>query len=389
MIFRNIKFAWDSLMEAKFKSLLSIIGIAISVITLISILSISQSFSKYIEDQFSIVGTNLMWVEAENNTDMGIQTAKNIGNLSFVDKASAAYTTGDKIYEGNNTGAVTVCGVNNEYASIVNMETAGQFISEDDCSNQKAVCVISDDVRKKYVYKELNPIGKQINISGINYTIIGYINKSELDSTGFVSGVEPENAIYIPYTTFQNNYRSQSLSRIVFQTNNSGDIKQYENQIDGIMKNGITKGISYKINSIAGSMNNVLSMIDKVNIFFIIFIAITLLISGIGIMNVMLMTTMEKKWEIGLRQSIGAGGTDILLQFVIEILILSIIGAVIGVFFGVLIILSIAAYESTIFVSMQAVMLSVLFCFIISFIFGLIPSVKASKLLPLECLEKD
>lgn len=391
MIFRNIKFAWKSLVEGEMKSLLSIISITISVVTLISILSISQSLSQYIKNQFGMVGSNLMWVESDGsyaNSDLGIQTSQNIGNLSFVDSVSPDYMTTDIIHEGNDSGSVAVCGVNNDFAAITNLAITGQFISDKDCNNHNAVCVISDDVRKKYVYHDQNPLGQQIKISGMYYTIIGYVNPSELDATGFASSIEQANSIYIPYTVFQNSYSKSPLNSIVFQVQDTKNIKQYKNQIDGFLSTGINKGICYNVNSIADSMENWFHMIDKVNIFFIIFIAITLLISGIGIMNVMMMSTMEKKWEIGLRESIGASGMDILLQFIIEILILSIIGVILGVFGGVFIITVIRFYEEAISVSMHAVILSILFCFAISFIFGLIPAVKASKLLPLECLEK-
>jgi putative ABC transport system permease protein len=391
MIFRNIKFAWEYIIEGKLKSLLSIISIAISVITLISILSISHGLSKYIENQFGVVGVNLMWIESDaskSNSDLRLENVDNIGNLSFVDAISPRFISSAKIYEENNMGSIAVCGVNKEYASITNLLVTGEFISDTNCNCRNAVCVISEDVRKKYVYRNINPIGEQIKIGGMYYTIIGYVD-SNVDSTGFAQSTEPSNAVYIPYTTFQNNYSNVPLNYIVFQAQDASNIKEYTKKIDGILSANRNKSLSYKVRSVVTQMDSYLTFIDKINGFFITFIIITMLISGIGIMNVMLMSTMEKKWEIGLRQSFGASRVDIQLQFMFEIIILAVTGAALGICGGILVVTALSAYVITMSISIKAVVLSIVFSFIVSFIFGWIPAIRASRLKPLDCLKKE
>lgn len=395
MILRNIKFSWESIVEEKFKSLLTIVSIAISIATLIVILSLSQAFYNYIVAQFQKTGTDLMWIQTESSglsaqKSFQMDYVEKLKNLAFVKNASPNFVKSESVYVDATVGNVSVNGVNQEYASIKNMDIEGQFLSLADCNHNNCICVISDDVRKKYVYKNINPIGQQINISGINYTIIGYVAPSDNDRDYEIS-IEQDNAVYIPYTTFQNNYGSESLNLIVFTVNNVKNVDQYKERIDALMSDYRAHGGSYDMISVENVMSEYLSMADKINIFFVIFIVITMTISGIGIMNVLMMSTMEKKWEIGLRKSFGASRIDILRQIIAGILIQSFFGMLLGILVGIFAVTLLGAFidSSLMVISKKGILLSVIFCFIIAFVFGSVPAIKASKMLPLDCLERD
>jgi len=393
MIIRNLKFAWESILEGKTKAILSVLSIAISVITMIIILSISNGLYNYIVEQFKKTGTDLMWVQADSptlnaNKSMTMQDVKNIENLSFIKLASPSYMKSETIYMDSNSANVSICGVNDSFANIANKQTIGRFISMDDEVLNAAVCVISNDVRKKFVYKNINPIGEQINISGIYYTIIGYFEPSDTDSD-FSSNIEKTNAIYIPYTIFQKNYNSSALNLIFFTVKDESRTDEYKGQIKVLFNGLISSGTNISIEGIQDSLNEWLVMIKKINIFFVIFIIVTMLISGIGIMNVLLMSAMEKKWEIGLRKSIGASRFDILFQFLSEIVIISAIGIIVGVMIAIEFVTVLTTFESSMRVSFNAIVLSVVFCLLIALIFGITPAWKASKLLPLDCLKKE
>lgn len=393
MIIRNIKFAWESIKEGKTKSILSIIGIVMSVITIVIVLSLTGTLSDYVENGYKSVGEDLMWVSADTSNSVAgssrfqIEDENHIKNLSFVKKASPYSVMSENLSVNGVNGNISVAGVNEEYAQIMNMNVYERFINASEYENSSNVCVVSDIVRRKFLYKNIDPIGEQINISGKYYRVVGYLLPSDSDTD---TGMEPENCIYIPYTTFTKNFSKANIDMIRFTINDVSQVSKYKGEINVLLSNLTDQGYKIKIKSVKTELASAKKIFSYINAFSIVITSITLIISGIGIMNVILMSIFEKKWEIGLRKAIGASKKEILLQFLFECLFFSIFGVTIGVVLSWAFIVIISFISGiNIIISGSAIVLGVSLSMIVCLFFGISPSIRAARMNPLECLEKN
>ncbi|SEW37480.1 ABC transporter permease [[Clostridium] fimetarium] len=393
MIIRNVRFAWESIKEGKTKSILSIIGIVMSVITIVVVMSLTSALSDFVENGYKSVGEDLMWVSTDTNNSVAgssglqIDDENHIKNLSFVKNASPYSVMSESISVNGVSGNISVAGVNDQYSQIMNMNVYDRFINASEYENGSKVCVISDMVRKKFLYKNIDPVGEQINISGNYYTIIGCILPPETDTD---SGMESENCIYIPYTTFSKDYSKTNIEMIRFTVNDVTQISKYKSEINILLSNLTNQGYTYKIKSVMTELASAKDIFTYINAFSIVITSITMIISGIGIMNVILMSIFEKKWEIGLRKAVGASKKEILMQFLFESLFFSVFGVTIGVVLSWALIVIISFISGiNIIVSGSAIILGVSLSMIVCLFFGISPAIRAARMNPLECLEKN
>lgn len=384
-----VKCSYDSLVKDKMKSFLSILGIIIGVITVVTVLSISEHFKTYVMNEYEKVGNNLMWITSDNsqskNSVLSLEDVDNIKQFSFVQSASPYAVTTEKLNINGRTGNVSVVGVNASYKVLRSLDVNGRFICDVDDLNNNRICVISDSVRKKYVNRNIDPTGSTITLNGEDFTIVGYL-PAKKESTK--NGLDEDNAIYIPYNSFCRYYEREKLDMFLFSIDDVASVKKYKTLIQQSLLS-VSQDINLKIDSISENMKNMQFVFNIITCITILITAVSLMVSGIGIMNVLLMTITERRWEIGLRKALGADNRTILLQFLIESLLLCITGAIIGLFVSKASVIILSYFiKINIQLSMFAVLVSVSFCCLIGLFFGIFPAMKAAKFEPLECLEQ-
>ena len=280
----------------------------------------------------------------------------------------------------------TIVGCLPDYQSMSNLKLlTGNFISQDDQDNKSKVAVVGYKLAKTLFGSAYAANGADMTIEGKTYTVEGV-----LDEMGTVaSGISPDDSIYLPYATANKFVLGSSATPKI--TAIASDVKQVPTAMDNI-KAVLTENYpngKFTLTDAGSEMEAATTSANTLSMLLIAVAIIVFIVGGIGIMNVLLMSAMEKKWEIGLRKSIGASRSDILFQFLAEIVIISAIGIIVGVMIAIEFVTVLTTFESSMRVSFNAIVLSVVFCLLIALIFGITPAWKASKLLPLDCLKKE
>ena len=387
IITRILRSSINALKSKKKRTFLSIIGIIIGVVTIIIILSICDATNSYLMGEYNKVGDNLMWVTMEENMNgrnetnvLNSDSLQIINKVEFVNDSSPYVVTIKQVennYQSNNIGIV---GVDEQYWRLRNFDLTGRFFSKSEMTDNMRVCVISDGVRKKYLYKNINPIGETLKINGQIFIIIGYINQNSSNSS---TGLDESEVIYIPYTTCTQYFQTHNFDMIMFSVQDKTQISTYKGYLKQRMKNDYIK-----IDSVGEHITQLKSILDIVQGVAILFAVVSLIVSGIGIMNVMLISIEERKIEIGLRKAVGASNNAILLQFLFESIIICAVGIFVGIMFSLYVLTAVTFIMNiSIQISYNAVIISTIFCLFIGVIFGIGPANKAAKLEPLQCLE--
>ena len=387
MIRDSIKMSWSNIISNKMRSFLTILGIIIGVASIIALITIVQGATDEVTNQVSSLGADKITIQAmgtplkQGLNERDLKTLANIENI----KGLSPTITGKTSIAGNGTvmTEVTVEG-KNEVHFIANDDIIknGRELNILDIEGNTKVAIIGSKINEELFLGE-DPINKDILINGVTFTIVGVLNTSSEFS--FSSSNE---TIIIPYTTAMKTVGSRSITNIdayMADSNKAGiimdDIKKVLNQAFNYKKNSYfvfnMEDIISAIGDITGMMSLLLAGIAS----------ISLVVGGIGIMNMMLVSVTERTSEIGLRKALGAEPNSIQLQFLIESIFLSIFGGVLGLALGLAI-----AYIASIYigfsltVSMSTVVLAIGFSAIVGIIFGFMPARKASRLNPIDAL---
>ena len=380
----------------KLRSGLTTLGIIIGVFAVILLVSIGSGLQKYITDQISGLGSNLIFVipgspGAEGRGPGGVTVnrltlsdARLVGTrLSALAKvAPVLQSSTDLKNKGLNDRRATITGTSANYPDIVKITLAsGTFFNQAQERSSARVAVIGQTVAEK-LFPEEDSIGQYMMISGARYTVVGILQRR-----GSVFGVDQDIVAVIPIGSAQRLFGVTNISTIYVSANNFSYIEYIEQQIkDTLLRRLSTNDFTVQtqqqalstINNITGILTIALGGIA----------AISLLVGGIGVMNIMLVSVTERTREIGLRKALGARRDDILKQFLLEAVMLSLVGGIIGILLG----LSASYILAKFFVSevtAWSVLLAFLFSVAVGVIFGIAPALRAAKLSPLEALRYE
>ena len=400
-----LKVAFHALKRNKLRAFLTMLGIIIGVASVIAMLAIGQGSKKSIQDQISSMGTNLVFVMPGSQQRGGIQlgnssaislTAKDIDAIkaespSISDISPEVRANGQAVYSNKNW-PTSLYGSNTEYLNIKKIEVAeGRCFTEKEVKGAAKVCLIGQTVLENLFGKNANPIGLSIRYKKIPFKIIGIL-KSKGTNT---FGQDQDDLLLAPYTTVQ----KRILAITSFQSIQSSAINEAatknaatemeqalrkSHKLKGADQNDFTIRSQDELVSTFSSISNVLTILLGA------IASISLLVGGIGIMNIMYVSVTERTREIGLRMSVGGRGKDILMQFLIESILLSIIGGVIGILVGIGASKLIGMLMSWPVVVLPAsVVLSFLVCTVIGVFFGWYPARKAASLNPIDALRYE
>ena len=406
MNFANLfRIALKALGNNKFRGFLTMLGIIIGVGSVITMLAIGQGSKKSIQAEISEMGSNMIMIHPGEDMRGGVrlsaddmQTLKvkdfedirqECGHVSLV--SPSVNSTGQAVYGANNT-PTSVYGVNEEFLDIRGYKVQdGDIFSEQDIKTTAKVCLVGKTVIDQLFTNGENPVGKVIRFGSIPFRIVGV-----LESKGYNSmGMDQDNLIITPYTTvmkrilavtylqeivcsaLSEEYTDEAISEITDVLRRNHKLKEADDDDFNIRSQ---QELSSMMTSTSDMMSTLLAAVA----------GISLLVGGIGIMNIMYVSVTERTKEIGLRMSIGAKGRDILAQFLIEATLISITGGLLGVILGVAasyIVKAVLSYP--ILIQPWNIVVSFLVCTIIGIFFGWYPARKASNLDPIEAIRYE
>lgn len=388
----SLKMAWESIIANKMRSFLTMLGIIIGVGAVIILVSLVEGVSSEVEDSFSEMGTTSVMVMARQNfatrsfdyddvEDMVWENAQYING--FVPSASTAAT----LRKGGNNGMTTVNCVNSYYWTMNNLDTQlGRKISDIDLSNDSAVIVIGEWNAIQYFGSVKEAVGNEIKVNGLPFTVVGVLERQTDDVVQYGA----DDCAYIPYTTAVKKLNVGALSGFTLDAASTEDVDRVVNIAKEFMYDIYKDTDRYSVNNMQTIIDTLDEMMGMMSGVLGGIAAISLLVAGIGIMNIMLVSVTERTREIGIRKSIGAKRSSILLQFVVEATALSFCGGVIGVVFGIVVavivgnIIGITAKPTP-----AIILLALLFSCAVGLFFGFNPARKASKLNPIDALRSE
>lgn len=399
------KVAMNALRRNKMRSFLTMLGIIIGVASVITMLAIGQGSKKSIEDQISSMGSNMLFVMPGNTRQGGVQQGSASSQRLTVADVNAIKTgcdaviavspevrsSGQAVY-GSSNWPTTIYGGNEEYLEIKSwIVVSGRNITDSEAKGSAKVCLIGRTVADELFGEGIDPTGETVRFKNIPFKIIGVLKEKGQNSFG----QDQDDVLIAPYTTVQKRILAQThIQSIQMSARSAEESELAQIQVEEVLRRTHklreNEDNDFIIRSQEELATTMTSVTDILTILLGAIAGISLLVGGIGIMNIMYVSVTERTREIGLRMSIGGRGVDILMQFLIESILLSVFGGLIGILLGLAASRVVAALTSwPITVMMSSVILSFAVCSVIGVFFGWYPARKASDLDPIEALRYE
>ena len=406
MNFANLfRIAFRALGNNKMRGFLTMLGIIIGVASVITMLAIGQGSKRSIRAQIEEMGSNMIMIHPGADRRGGVrldpsemETLKQEDYNSIVNEtryvaacSPSVSSSGQAIYGANNY-PTTIYGINEDYMEIRKYNVAeGEMFSEDDIMNSAKVWVIGTTIVDNLFTNGENPVGQVIRFGKIPFQVVGV-----LESKGYnTMGMDQDDLILAPYTTIQKRVLAITHFQSFFCSAITEEYtEQAEEEIASLLRRNHKLGAmdedDFNIRSQQELSTMMNSTSDMMTVLLACIAGISLLVGGIGIMNIMYVSVTERTREIGLRMSIGAKGRDILAQFLIEAILISVTGGIIGVLLGIgaAWIVNVVA-KWPVFVEWYSVILSFAVCTVTGIFFGWYPAQKASNLDPIEAIRYE
>jgi putative ABC transport system permease protein len=399
-----LKLAWASILKNKMRTLLTMLGIVIGVGAVIVMVAVGQGARSQIEASINGLGTNLILVLPGSTQQGGVSTGAQTFNRLTVEDAeklkregttfaavSPLITTRRVVITPNGNWRTTINGVSTDYFTIRDWQvTSGDIFADGDVRAARKIALLGKTVADN-LFNGVDPTGSQIQIGSVPFTVGGVLAPKGQNA----EGQDQDDVILVPYTTAQNRLSGWvRLSQILVSTLSPGDIPAAQQEITAIMREAHKLGgdtpddftvrnqteIAAAATSTTSVMSGLLAAIASVS----------LVVGGIGIMNIMLVSVTERTREIGIRRAIGARGSDVLTQFLVESIVMSLLGGVIGLLvgYGGAILLGHLTGWNTV-VPVSAVFIAVGFSAAVGVFFGYYPARKAAALNPIQALRYE
>ncbi|HPV70417.1 MAG TPA: ABC transporter permease [Candidatus Magasanikbacteria bacterium] len=409
-----IKSSLNNLFKNKVRSALTILGISIGIVAVIVVMSAGDSLKKFVSGQLEMFGPNLIQIEVKvpstkkNSTDnaMGLATGVTITTLTYDDAEAIAKLknveaispglTGQELasFEGQIKKSL-LWGGSEDFLKVNRMNLKeGRFFSKEENDGLVKVAVLGSKVKEK-LFGDSDCLGKNIKLNRTNYRVIGVFEKQ--GAAGFM---DMDSIIYLPVKTLQK--QILGVDHVIFISLVVKDQTKIDDTADEIvqllrLRHNITspEKDDFSVTTMAEAQSMIDTIFNGLTILLLALVAISLLVGGVGIMNIMYVTVSERTYEIGLRKSVGATNQDIFFQFLFESLVMTLAAGFVGILVGlflVYLIFVIAASQGFVMefnFSLFGILIAIIFSLTVGLIFGLTPARRASLLEPVSALRQE
>ena len=402
----NIKSAFNNVLGNKMRTFLTMLGIIIGIASVIAITSIGNGSQKQIEDQFDDLGVGRMTVSLRNNSPRNMYTSdaltlddyellKNQSGIKYMSPTYQANYYSVKLFDPKETNTAQITGVGADYYDIMAPELLyGEYISQENIDSKSKVVVITDTTAQKvFGYCDESVVGQQISIKSWKgsqkYTVTGIVKNPNAEAEMQYENEYPESMV-MPISTAQRLFGQKTLTNITLVAEDPDNTDALSEKIVAMLDNFHNTSDKYSCESTTEQLEAMNEVTGTVTLLISSVAAISLIVGGIGVMNIMMVTVTERTREIGIRKSIGAKNSDIMFQFVVEAIILTFMGGILGIVFGFIAGLAagkIMGMESV--VSINSIIIAVVISSAIGIIFGVYPARKAALLDPIEALRYE
>ena len=405
MLFTELlKMAWRSLAANKLRTFLTMLGVIIGVTSVIALVSVGMGVKKNVVDSISRLGSNMLIISPGSPNRGGPRgAAGSITTLTYDDAeaikdkikhvafVSPTVQGSYQVVYGHENWNTTVTGVVPEYVSIQSLKLkSGLFFSEHDVDVRNRVAVIGSTVATN-LFESVNPVGKKIRIGNAPYTIIGVL-ESKGQSAG---GMDQDDVVLIPLTTAQERLVGITHVRnINVQVDESEHMDEVQSNIEKLLRqrHRIRTGAEddFNVRNMTSIMETMSSTTTMITLLLGAIAGISLIVGGVGIMNITLASVTERTREIGIRKAIGATYSNIMLQFLIESTMISILGGIVGIVIGIGAAQAISKFGNfTTVISGLSIAASFGFALFVGIFFGMLPARKAARLDPIDALRYE
>ena len=392
-LFMSFKMAISSILSSKIRSFLTMLGIIIGVAAVIVLVNMVTATTLNMRNQLESMGTNLINVSIRRGgwgmtRSVSVKEVEEIAenNPESIEYITPVVNSNVTVKYGSSNVSTTMYGVNEHYGKIRNRTvSAGRFIAESDILNRKSVALIGEYVKSE-LFGNQNPIGQEMKINNEVFTVVGVLTAKSSN----LSQQSDDDVILIPYSRATRLIRNANINSFAVSAKSSETMSAATAAIESVLYKKFRSENSYTVTNQAAQIETVDQALGSMTLLMAGIAGISLIVGGIGIMNIMLVTVTERTREIGIRKAIGAKTGTILVQFLIESAVVSCLGGIIGIVTGV-----VGSYFTSKGMNMPTVPLSeqttvilgsFIFSAAIGIFFGLYPARKAAKLNPIEAL---
>ncbi|OMF33274.1 ABC transporter permease [Paenibacillus sp. FSL H8-0259] len=389
MLYQSMKMAFKSILSSKIRAFLTMLGIIIGVSSVIALVSVGQGTTSQITESLSSLGTNQLTVNIMGRgatTSLTYEEALALGEIEGVENVSPVITGNVTAKNGTENVSVSVEGITPAYEEVQDFHVqSGRFLLEIDTDYRQKVALIGTDTAED-LFGTDDPVGKKVQLNGSSFKIVGL-----LESKGSTSGGSSDEKILIPISTAERFLQSKGVRSITITTTSNDNVEDVKTELESTLDAKFSGAEnSYSVFDSQEMLETVNETSDTLSMALGGIAGISLFVGGIGIMNIMIVSVNERTREIGIRKAIGAKKINIMMQFMIESVVLSGTGGLIGVGLGLGASWAVGKYTTmNVATSWNMVLISFTFSLIIGVVFGMIPANKAARMRPIYALRND
>jgi putative ABC transport system permease protein len=400
-LFEHIAIAIDAIRANPARAFLTTLGVLIGVLSVILLVGLGDAVRSYVLETLSGLGSNLIQIRAGRQETRGLQPPSiNVRNRLRLEDVDAlehrAYTLdgvsptifgSGELRVGELRRSVLVLGVGARYADLRNMRVGrGSFFSSEDMESRRKIVVVGETIVRELFGATSNPLGQTIYIASTPFRIIGVMAPK-----GKTFGFDMDDLAFVPATAAQDLFSVETISEIIARARDRKTVQPAIDDITEVLSSRRNGSIDFTIFSEDDVMSTVNKIMATLTFFLGAIASISLLVGGIGIMNIMLVSVKERTREIGVRRAVGARWRDILVQFLVEATVVSLLGGLMGVLLGFVIVRVVQKFEPDLPVQLSTwnVVMALSFSLFVGIVSGVFPAVRAADLDPVEALRYE
>ena len=394
MIYQSFKMAVKAIAGNKMRSFLTILGVVIGVVAIVVLVSIGQGANSSVVESIEGMGTNLITanINARRMNPIDLDSLNELAQNEAISYVAPIASVSGTVKAGTTTyDDGVVQGTTPGYESIRNWTVAeGRFLQQPDIDNRSFVAVIGSEAATE-MYGTTHAVGETFSLNGYTITVVGV-----LEAVGSSASGSNDNQILIPFTLAQRLSNQTSISSFYVSAASSAQVEQAQAAVESYLEKAFENyntrsfGTQYSVFNQTEMLSTLSETTNTLTLMLGGIAAISLLVGGIGIMNIMLVSVSERTREIGIRKAIGAARGNILMQFLIESLVVSLMGGLLGLAISVVAVKALApVLQMTLTIPVNVAWMAIGFSVFIGVVFGMYPANKASKLRPIEALHYE